>query len=47
MAKPPPPPTPAEVCQEVGHDWVEHYNDEREIVGRICVRCGREEGRRS
>lgn len=37
----------AEVCRQIGHDWVAVYADDAgdepedaTIVGRVCQRCG-------
>lgn len=27
------------------HIWTPIYNDEREIIGRICTKCGKQEGK--
>ena len=31
---------PAQVCREIGHDWVSEYDAEGQITGRVCSRCG-------
>lgn len=31
--------TPAQICAEIGHDWVTEYDDDGNIVGKLCTRC--------
>lgn len=31
--------TPAQICAEIGHDWVTVYDDDDEIIGKHCTRC--------
>lgn len=45
MGKPLPEPTPAQVCREIGHDWITVYDEDGEPVGKFCQRCNAQEGR--